>query len=85
MKCCPQKIGQKQYENLVSMVSLMLKLFKPLFDIGNYVVLYSSFFIAKGINKIETKHLHAGYFINNQFYWPKEFPRDRLQPHFQNK
>ena len=48
----------------------MLWVCRPTFGSGKAVVLYSGFFIAKGIIDIEYKGVYAEDLIKKRHYWP---------------
>ena len=52
------------------MVSLMLRMCKPIFGTGKVVVLEIVFCVVNGITKIESKFLYAGFIIKKQPYCP---------------
>ena len=63
----------------------MLRIFTPIFVKGEAVVLYSVFFVAKGITYLATKGVYASYLIKKQRYWPKLFPGCLIDTRFQYK
>ena len=64
----PLQLGRKEYTGLGAMVSLMLRMCKPIFVTGKDVVLESGFFVVKGITKIESKGVCAGASTKKQRY-----------------
>ena len=66
------------------MVSLMLRVCKPIFGTGKAVVLDSIFFVSKGITKLESKFVYVGSLINKWRYWPKLVHEDLIDTHFQD-
>ena len=64
-KYCPQQIGQKGYNELGRMVSLMLRMCRPIFGSGKAVVLGSVFCVAKVITDIKYKGFYVAALIKN--------------------
>ena len=52
VKYLPQKVGQKEYNELGKVLSLMLRMCKPIFGSGEAVVLDSGFCVTKGITDL---------------------------------
>ena len=84
-KDLPKQIGQKEYDELGKMVSLMLRMCRPFFGSGKAVVLDSDFFVVKGITDVETKGLYAGALIKKWRYWTKLVPGYLIDTQFEDK
>ena len=67
------------------MLTLMLRIFKPIFVTGTYMVFYNGFCVSKGITKLESKAVYAGYLLKKRCYWPKGIPRDLIDTRSQDK
>ena len=84
-KYCPQQLVENLQSELGEMVSLMLRICRPIFGIGKYVVLDSGFCIAKGVTKLESKSAYAVDLIKKRHYFLKEFPGELIDNQFQDK
>ena len=81
----PGPIVQKEYNEFVKAVSLMLRMCKPIFGSRKAVVLDSGFCVAKGITDLEAKVVYAAYLIKKWCYCPKGFPGDLIDTQFEDK
>ena len=64
----PQQLGQKVYNELGKMVSLILRMCRPIFVSGMSVVLYSGFCVSKGITDLEAKGFYVAALIRKRHY-----------------
>ena len=76
-KDCPGPLGQKEYNKLWKMVSLMLRIYRPIFGSRKAVVLDSGFCVTKGV--------YAAALVKKQRYFPKGVPGDLIDTHFEYK
>ena len=67
------------------MVSIMLRIFRPIFVSEKDVVLDSGFCVSKGIADPEAKGVYAAALIKKRHYWPKAVPGDLIDSHFENQ
>ena len=67
------------------MVSLMLRMCRPIFGSGKAVILEIGFCVAKGITYIEAKDFYVEYLIQKRCYWPKGVHDDLIGAHFEDK
>ena len=58
---------------------------RPIFGSGKAVVLDNGFCFSKGITELEAKGVHESDLINKWCYWPKLFPGDLVDTHFEDK
>ena len=65
-----QHLGQKEYNEVGKMVSLMLRLCEPIFVLGKAVVLGSVFCVEKCITELEYKDVYAEDLIKKWRCWP---------------
>ena len=84
-KYFPRLLGQQECNKLGKMVILMLKNCRHIFGSGNDVVLDSGFCATKSIIDLEYKVVYAAYLIKKRYYWPKGFPGDLIDTHFEDK
>ena len=67
------------------MVSIMLRIFRPIFGSEKDVVLDSGFCVSKGIADPEAKGVYAAAMIKKRHYWPKGVPGDLIDTRFEDK
>ena len=65
-KDSPQQIGKKEYNEVGKTLSLILRMCRHIFGPRNAVVLYSGFFVAKGITYIKSKGVNVVYLIKKR-------------------
>ena len=63
-----QPLGQKEYNELGKTVSLMLRMYIPIFGSGEVVLLDSGFCFTKSITEIESKGVYAAALIKKRYY-----------------
>ena len=73
-KDCPQTLGQKEYNELRKMLSLMLRMCIPIFGSDKAYVLDILFCIDKGTTELEAKGVYAADLIKKRHYFPKGVP-----------
>ena len=66
-------------------MGLILWMCRPIFGSGKAIVLYSGFFVAKGISYLEAKGVYAIDLTKKRRYWPKGVPDDLIDNQFENK
>ena len=66
IKYRPQRLGQNKYNELGEIVSLMLRMCKPILITGKAVVLGSEFSVAKGIKQLKSKCLYVEALIKKR-------------------
>ena len=66
VKDLPKQLGQKEYNELGKMVSLMLRMCRPIFGSGKAVVLDSVRCAAKGIKDLKAKGVYSGDIIKKR-------------------
>ena len=84
-KDIPQPLGQKEYNELGKMVSLMLMMCRHIFGSGKDVVLDSAFCVTKGITYLKARGFYVSALINKRHYCPKGVPGDLIGNHFEDK
>ena len=72
-KYFPQLLCQKEYNEQGKIVSLMLRICRPVFGTGKAVVLYSGLSVAKDITDIEYKCVYKAVIIKKGMTSRKEF------------
>ena len=82
VKYLPQKVGQKEYNELGKVLSLMLRMCRPIFGSGKAVVLYSGFCVTKGITELESKSFNDIALIKKQRCYLEVVPCDLIDTHF---
>ena len=65
-KDCPQQIGQKEYDELDKMVSLILRMCISIFVSGKAMVFGSGFCVAKGITELKEKVVYTGALVKKR-------------------
>ena len=63
---CPQHLGQKEYNKVGKIESLMLRMCGPIFGSGKAFILDSGFCFPKGIIELELKGVYAEALINKR-------------------
>ena len=63
----------------------MLSMCRPIFGSGKDVVLYSIFFVSKGIIELESKGVYAAALTKKRRYCPKGVLGDLVDTHFEDK
>ena len=81
----PQNIGQKKYNELSKMVSLMIRMCRPFFGSGKSVVLETVVWVTKGITQLKDKGFYARFLIKKQRFCPKGVHGDLIDTHFEDK
>ena len=81
----PQNLGQKEYDELGKTVSLMLRMCRPIFVLGESVVLGSEFCVAKGIKWSKAKGVYAGALIKKRHYCLKGVHADLINTCYEYK
>ena len=67
------------------MESLMLRMCRPIFGLGESVVLDIVFYVSKGITYIESKGVYTKSLLKRRRYWPKVVNGDLIDTHFKDK
>ena len=67
------------------MVSLMLRICRPIFGSGKAVVFDSGMCVAKVITELKSKIFHAETMIKKRRYWTKGVPGGLVYTHFEDK
>ena len=62
----PRPLGKKEYNELGKTVSLILRMYRPIFGSGKDVVLGSLFCVADGITYLKAKCVYAADLIKKQ-------------------
>ena len=81
----PRQLGQLEYEELGSMVGLLLRMLFPIFHLGFVVILDSGFCVLKGIVELPKKGVFASALIKERRYWLKYIRGDEVKEHFNDK
>ena len=81
----PRQLGQLKYEELGSMVGLLLRMLFPIFHLGFVVILDSGFCVLKGIVELRKKGVFASALIKKRRYWPKYIRGEEVKEHFNDK
>ena len=63
----------------------MLRICELILGTWKDVILDNEYCVPKGITKIESKGIYAGYIINNKYYCPKVVHEDLIDTYFQYK
>ena len=58
---------------------------RPIFGLGNAIVLDSGFCDAQGITELEAKGVYEAALVKKWCYWPKGVPGDLVDTHFEDK
>ena len=64
------------------MLSVMLRMCRPIFLSGKVVVLYSELFVSKVITEFESKCVYVAALIKKRCYWTKGVPGDLIDTKF---
>ena len=81
----PQQLVQKEYNELGKIVSLMLRMCRPIFGSGKAVVLDRGFCVANDITEIKAKGVYVAALIKKRHYWPKVVTIDLIDNQFEDK
>ena len=81
----PVPLGQKEYNEFVKTLSVMLRMCGPIFGSGKAVVLDSGFCVAKCTTELKSKVVYAESLIKQQHYWTKGVPGNLIDTHFEDK
>ena len=75
-------MGPKLHSKLGRTVGIMLRIYEPLFSMGKFVAMESSFCVTNGIVSLAAKGVYAGVIIKKHWYWPKNVPGDLIDWNF---
>ena len=81
----PPQLGIQQYDNLGSMVGLLLHMLSPIYHKGFVSILDSGLCVLKGIIELRKKGVFASDLIKKWHCWPKYIKGDDIKAHFDNK
>ena len=81
----PTRLGKKKWEEMGKTVGLMLRKCETIFSTGKCVVIYSGFFVSKGITALLEFGVYAAALIKKRKYWPKVIPGDAIDQYFADK
>ena len=77
-KYLPQRLVQKEYNQLGKIVSLMVRMCRPTFVSGKDVVLDIGFYVTKGITELKSKGVYSEALIKKWGCWLKVIHGDLI-------
>ena len=81
----PTRLGKKKWEEMGKTVGLMLRKCETIFSTGKCVVIYSGFFVSKGITALLEFGVYAAALIKKRKYCPKGVLVDSIDQYFTDK
>ncbi len=82
----PRQLGPQEFDDEGGKTcGLLLRLLKPVFHTGRYVVLDSGFCVLKAIVALKKKGVFAGALIKKRRYWPTHVPGQHILEYFNDR
>ncbi len=85
-KDCPCELGPAEFNDVGGKTcGLLLRMLKPIFYTGHYVVLDSGFCVLQAIVALKEKGVFSAALIKKRRYWPTLVPGDHVLDYFKSK